>query len=387
MLAALGFVTLGLVLTGLTGPGARTVFALTLLAGLIAAGTAVAQKLRQGFATLEARLDAASLLAGAALVLLVGWLALNQTDWDSLAMVVCVGLVVATVGAVLVLMPWDLRKWVLSFFILFHFGGILSAMTTVPAGSGSFPWLASLLWTRVFRHYLLFTYMNNAYHFYSPDPGPPTLLWFLIEYEDGSKRWVQLARRSDFTTRLEYQRFLAVTESTNQILSSPSVNAQLLVAARDAARTEFNPPLPTMASIPHATQYREPQDYSKRMVASYVRHVGRAAEYQKSGQTIKNIKVYRVIHSILNAADMAAGADPLDLTTYQPYFQGDFDVEGTLKNPNDPFLYWILPIFTVHKGYDSLTGLVANPRPGEYETFDCLSIHAGDSNWNPYPKK
>ena len=29
----------------------------------------------------------------------------------------------------------------------------------------------------MFRHYLLFTYMNNAYHFYSPDPGPPTLLY------------------------------------------------------------------------------------------------------------------------------------------------------------------------------------------------------------------
>jgi hypothetical protein len=413
MLVALGLVMLGLFLATVEGSDVNVPLVGSLVVGLIAAGWSVATRLRTGFANLEARLDSACIVAGAALVSGIAWIALahknqalavvqgqwDSNQWDSMQLLVAVGVWIAVFGAILILLPWALRKWVISFCILFHFGAILTAATTVPAGStGSFPWISSLLWMRVFRYHLLFCYMNNAYHFYSPDPGPPTLVWFLVEYDDkgdskqNTKRWVQLARRSDFATRLEYQRFLAVTESTNQINSNTPFNFQQLVEARDAAGLgfEYEPPIPPSRLLPFSLQYREPQEFSKRMLESYVRHVVRAPEYrhpEKPETPIKSVRVYRVVHTILEAPEMARGGDPVHPTVYHAYYQGEFDSEGKLLRPDDPFLYWLLPVYYAPKGFKPRLGIWVGPNPGEYELYDCLSIHAGDSNWNPYRKK
>src|SRR5207244_2073818 len=105
--------------------------------------------------------------------------AFHEIPWDSAALLFRVGTVLAAVGALVVLLPPFGRKIIASLFILFHFGGILTAVTSVSPA----PWLSTQIWTTVYRPYLFFLWMNNAYHFYSPEPGPANLMWFCIEYE------------------------------------------------------------------------------------------------------------------------------------------------------------------------------------------------------------
>jgi len=62
------------------------------------------------------------------------------------------------------------------------------------------------------------------------------------------------------------------------------------------------------------SQYREPRDLdAKRYVASYARHVARDPKYRspESPDTpVKSVKVYRVLHMLLNATEMGAGFNP-----------------------------------------------------------------------------
>src|SRR5262249_18204836 len=118
-----------------------------------------------------------------------------------------------------------------SVLLLFHFSGILSAVLSPPTS----PWLVGQGWTRVFRNYLMFTYMNNAYQFYSPNPGAASEVWFCIEYVPKGqtltadtpeqkppvsvKKWVKIPRRDvDFKDPLGqvYYRRLAITEQLIQ---------------------------------------------------------------------------------------------------------------------------------------------------------------------------
>ena len=40
-----------------------------------------------------------------------------------------------------------------------------------------------------FRPYLDFLFLSSAYQFFAPDPGPTSLIWFRVRYEDGTVRW------------------------------------------------------------------------------------------------------------------------------------------------------------------------------------------------------
>jgi hypothetical protein len=87
-------------------------------------------------------------------------------DWDSIQLLFRVGAVVCAIVVAMLNVPLRLR---LAFFggcLTLHFLGILSAVTAPDPQ----PWMSGQAWTRVFRPYLHFTYMNNAYQFYSPDP-------------------------------------------------------------------------------------------------------------------------------------------------------------------------------------------------------------------------
>src|SRR5262249_8288704 len=76
--------------------------------------------------------------------------AFHRIPWDSAALLFRVGTVVAAVGAVVVLLPSVGRRIVISLVILFHFGGILTAVTSVSPA----PWVVTQIWTRVYRPYL-----------------------------------------------------------------------------------------------------------------------------------------------------------------------------------------------------------------------------------------
>jgi hypothetical protein len=87
--------------------------------------------------------------------------------------------------------------------------------------------------------------------------------------------------------------------------------------------------------------FKEPADYSKRMLLSYALYLTKkfAHPADKPSINIDNIKIYRVTHSIITPGDMSRGENALDPTLYYPYFMGSFDKNANLINPNDPFLY------------------------------------------------
>ena len=339
-----------------------------IFASLLTAGTAVAIQPKSS-----------PLLAAAAGVGILAYLAMDpwertSSSWDSARWLVVFLSGVALAAAVLMVLPRVMRRVIVSLLIVFHFVGILSTVFSVhPA-----PWLAINVYGYVFRNYLEFMYLNNAYHFYSPNPGPPNLLWFRIEYEDGTWRWLKIPNREDYPTSVNYQRRLSLAEYASQGKVADSKSMDRRVERRNSIRLL----IPTHPLLPPSDQYKEPNQYSKWMLESYARHVARHYPSEKSSP-VARVRIYRVIHIIPDAKSLAYGDHPLDMYFNLPYYVGTFDPQGRLLDPDDPLLYWLVPIIR----RDETRGAVINyPQrivevvvPEEnrsYEVYDFLNYHA-----------
>src|SRR5262249_54850046 len=139
-------------------------------------------------------------------------------DWDSFALLLTVAAVVAGAAAVLTAMPSRWRRFFLTLLILAHFAAIGTAVVVVPPRDGQAPRLAQQLWMRFARPYLLFTTLTNGYHFYAPDPGPTALLWFRVQYADGSSRWVRFPDHDTCANHVERRRWAALATAVSQTL-------------------------------------------------------------------------------------------------------------------------------------------------------------------------
>jgi hypothetical protein len=334
-----------------------------LAAGLLLAGVSVILRPRSPLV-----LAAAAASAGLADLAL-------DPSWDSIRLLLRAAMLVAGVCAGLVLLPRRLARIAVSLLVVFHFAGILTAVTSVPPPGGPPPWLPSQAATYVFRPYLQFMYLTNAYHFYSPEPGPACLLWCYVEYSDGSSRWVKLPNRQEHLKdpmALSYYRRLALTEATNQLLG-PVVPSQDAIARRLIAGQRLGIPAPNEINeaLPGAQQYRVPNDHSCRVLRGYARFLAHAYPHESSEVEVAGVKIYRVIHMMLDPKDVVAGASPTDPALFVPYFQGEFDREGNLKQPNDPFLYWLVPILKMRR-----LGSATEEDANAIEVRDYVEIHA-----------
>ncbi len=350
-----------------------------ILTGVACALVAVNHRLRNFNEDVEDRATTAGYLALGSFVVLLAYLA-SREEWDTFRLVLGIFVAVGLVGAVLVLLPMLVRRVVILLLVLFHFGGVLTAVFSVVPPSGVQCWVTGALWTYVYRPYLQFMYLNNAYHFYSPEPGPATQLWFRISYEAPKvpPRWVRFPRREDYPSRLSYYRYIAMSESTTYGRAGyPSdffgENKRLWWRIKDRARIPYHPDLqPNKESlVPDLSQYREPNDTtSKKYIASYARHVARDPAYrspQAPDTPVKTVKVYRVLHTFLTPSEMADGLNPEEPSKLLPVYMGEFDSDGKLTDRYDPELYWVVPILRVHDGR------------GGFVIKDYVAVHAGDS--------
>src|SRR5207253_4179124 len=187
-----------------------------------------------------------------------------------------------------------------------------------------------------------FFYLGNAYHFYSPDPGPGVQVWFYVQYEDGAEQQYLEPDRAETPLKMEYQRRISIAESVNQKAALPLSREK--IDARDGAGLidgiNFHPEIPQLA------QYRPPTPwYSARLLEAYVRYVARHASHPTGAdKKISGIKVYLVEHRIIEPRELADRVDPDSPWLYRPYYLGDFTEDGVLKDPSDPYLYWLIPI-------------------------------------------
>jgi hypothetical protein len=271
------------------------------------------------------------------------------------------------VAAALFLMSRTARLIAVSVLVLYHFAGVLSAITSPPPT----PWLTSQAWVRLFRPHLEFCYVNNAYQFYSPEPGPANLLWFCIIGEDNQPRWLKVPNPNENYDPLgvEYYRRLSITERANgnEVLPAGPPPEVLLRRQQVINEYPFHP-----EAIP-GLQFRMPDENSRQFLRSYARHVAKTYGSGRPGVGVKSIKIYLTQHRLLSQQQYANKEDPYDKASYLPFFVGEYDKDGRLLNPFDPLLYWIVPIIKVPK-YDAETGRVL---PGQFEYKNYVTWHAG----------
>jgi hypothetical protein len=334
----------------------------------------------------------------------VGSLGFWRIGWDSAQVLFFVLMATAGVGTLVVLLPAAARWVVISALIVLHFGGILTAVCSAAPGT----WIASTLWHFFYRPHLQFMYLNEAYHYFAPEPSPTALIWFCIHYEPDSDgrpnwRWVKIPDfdkqghpfrpdGSRLWPRTEYMRFLGLAESTN--FSEYLDNSGFPLAARQNRRLRagelHEPPIPPypLDDMGLELQYRPANRMSMRWTAAYVRHVARTYRHEKKLELpVKSVQVYRVIHNIANAKQIAEGWDPYDPIMHQPFYQGEYQSDGTPKNNlladdglPDPFLFWLIPILRENQREqewpptENATGPLGPPK-GKLTNY--VPIHAG----------
>jgi len=343
---ALGFIVVALVLgsmrtsDGLDGP--RVVL---VALGTIGVGSVLAR-----------RPDLPAAWAIAVAGGLLGYVAL-PASWDSFRLLAGVLTAVALVGLMVVLLPLRWRLRAATLLVVLHLGGIVTAIT----GEGDQPWLFAQMWARVYRPYLQFTNQNTAYHFFAPNPGAPSELWFGIEYDtpDAARRfaWVVVPKRSDSHDPLwnSYYRRLKIPEyaSNASELSNPlAAELEEFASLRDPPERDANY-IPHHPLQPAARQLLIPSPATQHLVLpSFVRHV--ALENQRPGSPIKSIRVYRVVHDYIFPEHFVGAPDdkgkpnrqvgPFDPTTYLPYYLGTFDAQGVPRPGPDALRWWMIPI-------------------------------------------
>ncbi len=307
--------------------------------------------------------------------------------WDSLRLVLMVGAGVATAGAVLSALPGRIRYPVVALAALVHFGGILTAVTWPDPA----PWLTNQVGTRFYLPYLQFAYLRNAYHFYSPEPGPANLLFALITYDLDApdpatgkttvSGWEVLPNRSTQTRdplALSYYRRLSITEYSARYAPDTGAGTDERKAIDERRHAVALGNVPGQKKIPLPPPdyelpnrwYQHPQpDASRYVLPSYAKHL--AAEYAAPGRRVTNVRLYRAEHRIVSTQFFVKlDCDPYHPTLYRVYFLGDFTPAGKLVNSQDPMLYHLLPV-TMRRPdlpYNNWT-------PDQF--YDSLSDHAG----------
>jgi hypothetical protein len=382
------------------------VFRLLLLGlGMLVGGVAVLRKFQTTGWEFEQRVETSAFLALTGFLALIGYMGMDE-KWDSGKVFFAGAVVVALGGAGLVLLSSVIRKTILVILVFIHFGGMMTAVTSVAPPNSTAPWVSVQMW-RLYRPYLTMIYMANAYHFYSPDPGPATLVWFRVAYEDGSARWVFIPDKEKSPVRMHYQRMLALTESTNNPMhrlpltvhersvlerevrkkipgyQMPGYSWETILQRRDVgAATRELPKVEELIRVGYSLnfQYREPQEMAKRLISSYARYVAQNTPHSEDPTLkVKNVKVYRLVHTVITPAGLAEQRNPYEKTRYWPYFQGEFDAQGNMINSDDPFLYWYVPVVVVHKDWPRRREIypVVDPPPFA-RVLDGLAIHSGD---------
>ncbi len=365
---------------------------------------------RQGRAITAAEESALLLVLAVACACLACWalyLPDDPNSWDTIRMALAVCAGVALVAAPLVLASTAVRRWTISVLVVLHFSAIVNATLSAPPT----PWIIMQMWVRLYRPYLEFMYLNNAYHFYAPEPGPASYLWCRLIYKkEGAEDqgdWYKVPTVDEKTGRqmhlvaLEYQRYLSLLTNIEQTESVSFINEATQqfypffdVRRRCAAGVPIvgqeNPTLvvPFHPLVATLQQYSRPNDTARRLLASYVRHVAHAKaqhpDPKLKGYELRWIKVYKVRHEIPPSDFYAKWDPPLapnDPILYRPFYLGRYNLEGELFDApvynahgaqvaGDPYLFWMLPILR-----DDKTGI----------TQDYARLHAGDPKWQRLP--
>jgi hypothetical protein len=155
--------------------------------------------------------------------------------------------------------------------------------------------------------------MNNAYRFFAPNPGSPTIMWFRIQYQDRSVRWVETPGPANSWMRAAYQRRLNLSMQPSQ---------QVVPVDNEAGSFGLTP----LGEI---------------CLSSYARHM--ANSYRRldaNGNTVgvRSVGIYFAQHASRSPAQVRAGWEASDLRTYQFVFAGAYLPDGQRVDEFRPLL-------------------------------------------------
>lgn len=327
----------------------------------------------------------------------------TPSHWDSFQVLFTVLTGVALLRALLLVLPPKFRLGLVSAFLFLHFFGILLA-TTSP---GPTPWMVDQLYRRFYEPYLQFVYLRNAYHFYSPEPGPASIMVVLLKTEDGEEvtadgirrkkyrlEWLVTPRRPEHVKDplgVTYYRRLSLTDQISRgfpdLINSETFEKSEIRSRRYRLAIPGNDPyIPLHPNEPDYLEYRLPdQQVSRYLLPSYAQHI--LMDLPEQDRTRTTVKIYRIEHRTLSVGAYIGisnpgqkPGDPYYPTTYWPYFLGEFGfvkdandankVKVELLDPQAEMLYWLVPVFERPAG-----GIPGDLNKKDY--IDFLSIHAG----------
>ncbi len=273
---------------------------------------------------------------------------------------------VAAAGAILTFVSFRLRAVLISIGVCYHFFCIFMA-TTWPDPT---PWFTQQMGTRFVLPYIQFVYLKNAYHFYSPEPGSASHMFFLIVYDKidpqtgkPEAEWVTMPDRKRHwrdPMGLSYFRRLSLTEQASQ--SMPGINEQTAEWQEIYGRRAAVAQGPVTTAIPFSpreldpVQYRMPRyDITRYLLPSYAAHM--LHKHSTPERKAKTVRIYRLDHPIPGLLEFSQQKwNPHHPLGFKPFYYGEFALtpegDAALTDKQDPMLYWLVPILPKVKGPD-----------------------------------
>lgn len=203
-----------------------------------------------------------------------------------------------------IMQPDAKTRWIITVLVIAHFFALAIAVTSYSTSNFPAPVLAVMVSERL-QPYLQATFLNNAYRFFAPNPGTPTVMWFRIQHEDHTICWAEIPGDAKSSLlRASYQKRLNLSLLLSQHLAP---DPQL-------GKLRFSP----LGEI---------------CLSSVIRHLA----YQIGGsKPVKSIGVYLVQHAIITPQQVRDGWKTNDLRLYQAVFAGAYSAAGERTDEHKP---------------------------------------------------
>ena len=101
------------------------------------------------------------------------------------------------------------RKVLVSLFVIWHIGAVVSAPCAYPPPSSQLA--RNVTW--LFSNYQLFAFLNQGYRFFAPDPGPSHIVRYEVDTVDGETIKGEFPDRDRIWPRLMYHRHFMISET------------------------------------------------------------------------------------------------------------------------------------------------------------------------------
>ncbi|HQR05752.1 MAG TPA: hypothetical protein PLN21_02965 [Gemmatales bacterium] len=210
---------------------------------------------------------------------------------------------------------WSI-KLIISLVILFHFSAILSH---VLSGGGVF--LMRQL-SSLYRPYLKTMWLDNAYRFYAPNPGDTEVLWYKLQYEDGSTRWTQVPRREDFYLRMPFQRTMSIALLGSMMIEREPVGPKEDIVSVANVLVNNQVPMKSVLTASGEIFFR-----------SFARHIGRKeCVHPATGSPLVSMDCFLVHYQIRNPIQMRMNYDMYDPRMLDVQLIATFSPEGVMSN-------------------------------------------------------